>query len=338
MKKKIISIIIIAALVLTTLFTLAACDGGKKTTPNDGKLVLKDGMTAAEIALALTNAHIDNVTTVATYVSDGKEVVRTTKGNKTSYYREKVTDGKTEYIDYRLFENGRYYEYSYYLDYNTKEPKEETEIYDLKDNKPNKAEMDGVALTIGDEGFMNIFIIAKLKGKGIDKDIDEYCSVKVENNDSIVLTLKDSVVVYKDFNTTVVPLPDGMKGYSKKATNKENAEYEKDGDGVRLKYIPAPILTYVVPTTATLTEKDADNNDVTNTYNVISVEIDDDMMEYTLATIVKTVKIDEDYVGQIVYKGTIEQWKKVTIESYANKEITVHCADGDTTVVAPKGE
>lgn len=336
MKKKIISIIIIAALVLTTLFTLAACDGGKKK--NDGKLVLKDGMTAAEIVIALTNANIDSMTSVETYVSDGKEAVRTTKANKTSYYREEVTDGKTDDIEYSLYENGKYYDYSYYIDYNTKEPKEEIRVYDLEDNKPYVAAMDGVVQKMMSEDLIQIFLIAKLKGKGIDKDIDKYCSVKVENNNSIVLTLEDSVIVYKDFNATEVPLPDGMKGYDKMSKTEENARYEVEGDGARLKYIYAPILSYVVPSTVTFVEKDSENNDVTKTYDVIAADIDEDMMEYTLPISVVKVNFDDDYVGQIIFKGTIAQWNSITIENYAYKTITVHCTDGDTTVSAPKGE
>lgn len=334
MKKKVLSIFIAAVLVLATVFALTACNSEVKKK-NDGKLVLKDGMNGGEVVVALTNANIQSVTMVYTYSErNGAKHVRTTKVNKTTNYEEEYVDDELYSIRFELYENGRYYEYSYNKDNTIPET---IDVYDISDCEIDKMQIDGVAECLFSEFTADLALIYKMKGKGIDEDIDNTAFIKVENNTIFYTDENGDTYLLKDFDSTEIPLPEGMKGYDKMPANAQNLGFDKEGeDGARGTYVSAPILSVTVPEFAQVEEYDPEQGKyVSNTYKVVAVDMRGDMLEYTFTTNILTIRFDGAFNGQIVFRGTMEQFKAIEITEYSMNTITVHCTDGDVTVSRP---
>lgn len=306
MKKKILLTVFAVILVLATALTCTAC--------NKKELKLKNNMSADEIMVALGKADIKSFTEIETYSDGSVKTTYYTQNGKTSV---KEKDEKNEEISFELYEDGKYYKFAKNGERWTKE------AYSLGGNEIMKGGADETQ-----NGFMELLYNLSV-GKANEKGYDAHqgSTVRVENNDSIVIETNVSKTVYKDFNKTTLYVPNEIADYKSCETTDIGSYIDSyDGkcfDGLRWS---VRLKTYTI-----LSEVDGKP--------VTMARISSEVKKIYIPKSVVKVHFGYGLSGvEIHYLGTVAEWNNnvTIINNDLSADKIIKCSDGDATVVAPK--
>jgi len=310
MKKKVLLTVFAVILVLAMALTFTAC--------NKKELKLKNKMDVGDIIAALGKADIKNFTMVAT---DDDGSVKTTyyTQNGATYIREK--DGKINYIIFKLYEDGKYYNFE-------KDGDDWTQIaYSLGGNEVVKSSVDETQNGIF-ELFYLLNLVKMYAGKGIDKYYDN-ATARVENKDRIVIEVDGSKIVCKDFNKTSLYIPDEISNYKSRETT-DIGRYVNSYDTDGLEFSEFNISDIELKTYTILSEVGG--------RPVTAARIDGSAQKIYIPKSVIKVKFGYSAAhAEIHYAGTVEEWKNNVTYGYnqLQENVTIKCSDGE--VVVEKG-
>lgn len=296
MKKKILLTVFAVILVLATALTCTAC--------NKKELKLKNDMSANELMVALVKADIKSFTKIET-ASDG--MVSTIYLTQNGKFEKREKDGKVQYATFKSCEDGKYFDF-------TKKDADSDWIkgaYSFSGNEVVKSSVD----ELRDE-YIELLL-----------HLNNGETVRVENNDSIVIEKGDEKIVYKDINKTSLYVPAEIADYKSSALIDIGYYYIVDGGQCFGGF---------------------NGNMMFKSYKILS-EIDGSPVVaaciyegaqkiYIPKSVVKVELTGGARNVEIHYDGTVEEWNnnvKITINSLSIDKI-IKCSDGDATVVAPK--
>ena len=261
-------------------------------------------MSADELMVALVKADVKSITKVETS-SDG--MVSTTYFTQSGSTEIIERDGKVQRAEFKSFEDGKYFNF-------TKRDADSEWIkgaYTLGGNEVLKSSVDELR-----SAFVELLL-----------NLNNGETVRVENNDSIVIKRGDIKIVYKNFNKTALYVPAEIADYKSSALIDIGNYYIVDGGKCFSGF---------------------NGNMTFKSYKILS-EIDDSPVVaaciygnaqkiYIPKSVVRVELNGGTTNVEIHYDGTVEEWNnnvKITKNSLSTDK-TIKCSDGDATVVAPK--